>query len=91
MLYKTVRVPTYYDSRFEESFETALKNYDVVYKHAVAWYYDEAETVREFLEEQGAEPDSIPGLVWTSLPGTYHAYYKLTEFRRGGRHGRRQA
>ena len=82
-MYKTVRVPIYYDSRFEESFEEQLKNYDTAYKHAVAWYYDEAETVREFLEEQGAVPDSIPGLVWTSLPGTYHAYYKLTEFRRG--------
>ncbi len=55
----------------------------MTYKHAVAWYYDEAETVREFLEEQGAAPDSIPGLVWTSLPGTYHAYYKLTKFRKG--------
>ncbi len=82
-MYKTVRVPIYYDSRFEESFEEQLKNYDTAYKHAIAWYYDEAEAVREFLEEQGAEPDSIPGLVWTSLPGTYHAYYRLTEFRRG--------
>ena len=82
-MYKTVRVPIYYDSRFEDSFETARKNYDTVYKHAVAWYYDEAETVREFLEEQGAVPDSIPGLVWTSLPDRYLSSYRLTEFRKG--------
>ena len=33
-MYKTIRVPIWYNSKFEESFEKALQAYDAAYKHA---------------------------------------------------------
>ena len=50
-MYKTVRVPMWYDSQFEESFEKALNVYDMTYKQAIAWYYDAA----EYLKKKDAE------------------------------------
>ena len=46
-MYKTVRVPMWYDHSFEESFERVLNVYDITYKHAIAWYYDAAEHLRD--------------------------------------------
>ena len=46
-MYKTVRVPMWYDSQFEESFEKALNVYDMTYKQAIAWYYDAAEYLKK--------------------------------------------
>ena len=46
-MYKTIRVPIWYNSSFEESFEKAQKAYDITYKHAISWYYDVAEYLKE--------------------------------------------
>ena len=37
----------WYGSLFEESFERALKVYDMTYKQAIAWYYDTAEHLKD--------------------------------------------
>ena len=46
-MYKTIRVPIWYNSSFEESFEKAQKSYDITYKHAIGWYCDVAEYLKE--------------------------------------------
>ena len=46
-MYKTIRVPIWYNNSFEESFEKAQTAYDVTYKHSISWYYDVAEYLKE--------------------------------------------
>ena len=46
-MYKTIRVPIWYNHSFEESFEKAQNVYDITYKHAISWYYDVAEYLKE--------------------------------------------
>lgn len=73
-MYKTIRMPIRYDDKLVESFEKALESYDMAYKHATCWYYSEADCVKEFLEDEGADPFLISNATWIDLPDKYFGY-----------------
>ena len=80
-MYKTARVPIYYDSKFEKAFEEQLQNYDSAYKHAIAIFHDDAECMREYFKESGLEKNMLRFHMVRGMVTKYDAHAILTKFR----------